>query len=603
MLLNPQVPSSRIMGCFRSIGCWLAIVLLPCVMLFPYHIDFYYDWCNHTWIVGYCGEYFRTHGEMPVVLNTPTIGGMTHMVFYGNLLYHGLGLFAAFIDPEIVVRVAAIAAMALQFLVVRRAAVQLTARSGMATAIACLVTWAIYPLTNLYNRAALTEFFAGALLTCAICEWFVFLAAETKLTTLRSALLVGLYGTLAAGIHPITALIGGVFAVALLILFRLSDRAVAWKFRVQALAAAGALAVVVLLPWLYAVGRYRSRLNIGKPENATAFFDGVVLELKDSIDWWVTRLFPVPFDSRTLENEAEVSTPFLDAQLNLSLLIVAGAFVWLAWRVLRNSQWRRDAVWLAVPVTLTVFCLAMSMFSGLYNWLPFFKNVQFMYRFIGHANNAALVTIFAAMLVAARRRNSLASGINLEPSAVLICFALTLSGAGVIDKLVHATVGHMDWDRSLVTLPKTFYSKHDYVMATYYPPMTAPEEEVHRLPFPYDPLADFGRYQPLTVELEKPGYVVPQVVPFVWNRFYLDGQLIPIRSALVRDSFGFGLAVPAGKHVIEHRFEPDQTWRVLQIASRVALGIWLTIALVCFVGWIRDSMGLARSAMVARGTH
>ena len=37
--------------------------------------------------------------------------------------------------------------------------------------IAVMMTWAIYPLTNLYNRSAIPEFFAVAFLTCSLASF------------------------------------------------------------------------------------------------------------------------------------------------------------------------------------------------------------------------------------------------------------------------------------------------------------------------------------------------------------------------------------------------------------------------------------------------
>ena len=76
----------------------------------------------------------------------------------------------------------------------------------LASGAACLAIWTTYGLTNLYNRSALTEFFAVGFLTCAVCYWFDFLASGDRSTAWRRSRF-GLALAVAAGSHPITALL------------------------------------------------------------------------------------------------------------------------------------------------------------------------------------------------------------------------------------------------------------------------------------------------------------------------------------------------------------------------------------------------------------
>src|SRR5262249_46296506 len=151
-----------------------------------------------------------------------------------------------------------------------------------------------------------------------------------------------------------------------------------WKVRlgVPLLTAVGAL--VVLAPWLYAVSCFRADMPISS-SGLGAFFQ----TFPDSVDWGVSRLFPLPLDLRRLrEAPRRVSTPFLDAQGNVPLLLLAGALVWRQLRPLSSPRRLRAAVWLSAPAAYFGACLALSLAPGLYDHLPLARQVQFPYRLV-----------------------------------------------------------------------------------------------------------------------------------------------------------------------------------------------------------------------------
>jgi hypothetical protein len=60
----------------------------------------------------------------------------------------------------------------------------------------------------------------------------------------------------------------------------------------------------------------------------------------------------------------------------------------------------------------------------------------------------------------------------------------------------------------------------------------------------------------------------------------VDGQL---RSLAITDVAFRGLAVPAGKHVVKMRFDPEILWRAACLTLAAALG--LAVALVWALVW------------------
>jgi hypothetical protein len=593
----------------------LAAVLFPALALYPQGDGFYLDWHNHVWLVGYFGEYFHQHGHMPAALTAPECAGMPQPVFYGYFFYPILGLLSARLHPDIAVRLAALLLFAAQYVCTRQTCRRLGAGEGLAASIACLVVWATYPLTNLYNRSALTEFFAVGLLTCAVCSWFDLLIASSRASLWRRSLRFGLLFTLAAGTHPITAL----FSLPLLAI--LATALPSWparqeagrpglRLRFVALAVAGLLSAAALSPWLYAVRSLSGQL----------FIDGYarhVNEMSADIDHWLTRLFPLPFDRRALQRHpADVSTPYLDAQINLPLLVLGVGLLWYFLRSLPARRLRAAAI-AAVPILYTVAFLYLSLRPEAFRHLPeAFLIVQFLYRLVSYVNFGLLLVPLFLLLYAARSRLAAPA-----VPATLLCFTLTLAGAGVVVKLVHATCARIpenchvqhwarfgrtwthhigpphlaktDADRqALAHLPLSLFCTADYTTPHALPRLESAEEAA----VPYIPLAvghadgQFGVCQPVEICRDTPGYVGTEVVAYPWNRFLLDG--IPVSEEQLRGwksdalipwdaALRTAVLVPAGRHVLEHRFVPPPMWRRLHRGGRgillawcVVLGVW-----------------------------
>jgi hypothetical protein len=564
------------------IGLWTCAVLFPCALLARGYLFFDNDWSNNLWMVGHFAEHIRQHGSLPAAFNTPALGGVAFPVFYGYLLYPVLGSLAALVGVRNAIRLAVVAVFALQFVCVRRAMRRSGADGALATTTACLVIWAVYPLTNLYSRGALAEFFATGLLTCAVCRWFALLDADSPRARLRAGLEVGLFYALAAGSHPITALYGLAFLLLVsTTAFVRTDRA-AVRARLVALVPAAGLTALVLAPWVFAYFSFQGKLTISKPG---------VFHFTDSIDCWWVRLFPLPLDVRTLRaNPDAVPSPHLDAQLNVPLLLLTA--VALAGLV-RSRLPRRELAWPLLAVIVGGLFLWMSLSPWPFKLLPgVFKFVQFPYRLVTYINLSLLVALLLACRVAAGSPWLVGWG-AFSPAfrAGLLSALVTLAGVGVVVKFTHvkerAAVRGLDY----AELPGSFYGARDYSMPREFTPLTTEEAaSVQPVRMVVEPRA-IGRYAPATVELEQPGFVGTQVQAFSWNTFYLDGARVPDAELRIWDGFppakdqGWqpgpctAVRVPAGRPVLAHRFEPDPIWQVLHRLSLISAFGWVLLAI------------------------
>jgi hypothetical protein len=213
---------------------------------------------------------------------------------------------------------------------------------------------------------------------------------------------------------------------------------------------------------------------------------------------------------------------------------------------------------------------------------------------VSYFNLALLVALLLAVRVAGP------AGIApLTPSPTLLTLVLALAGVGVFIKLIHVPQLAVQPRLKDENLPYTFYG-----YSAYSAPFTVralPKKErkkvkTVRLPLVRDGSSD--GYLPAVVELDRPGYVAVQIQVFPWNHFFLDGQPVPAEDLrrwqgnVARSPAGWDcgpysvLRVPAGRHLIEHRYVPD-SWVWLFWVALVVIVLWsLALPLLwVWTGW------------------
>jgi hypothetical protein len=613
----------------------LVAILFPAAMLFyPIGRGFYSDWVHSGWMMGYCGEFFRTHAVMPSAFNTDQIVGVPFPIFYGYLFYPLMGLFCTYLHPEVVLRGGAIALFALQFFFVRRALKRLGSDELLATTVACLVIWAIYPLTNLYNRSAITEFFGVGFLTCALCVWFEFILARTVRQMWLKAVWFGIFLTLTAGTHPITAVGGAVVLTLLLLTLVLPTRGPSRWRQLTALGVVGLLCVGTIAPWCYAVKTWKPFLHI----NATIATVDRLGFFPDSLDHWAVRLSPMPLDVRCLfDRPDQISTPYLDTQINLPLLVLSVALAITFGRRLRG--WPRVGFLLfsGLPLVFAAGVFWLSVDRQLMVRAPaFVYSIQIVYRLVSYVNFGLLLSLLFGF--AYLRTTQPEGAVQPLVSPVLLCLVLAVSSSAVVVKWSHAYVGSIleakpvqmaaalgkpppnhidrmrffqngDGRRPLEELPVHFMSHIDYATLDLYQPLPAAEQVV----LPICALGErhgqpFGETRPVTIEMTKTGYVGTDVLPFPWNELLVDGHPVSFDQLRIandnRRLFPQGprIAVPIaqGKHVLEHRFMPNRTWLWLYRLSLASCVVWVGLVVTLSIAVVGEKrrMGQASESRV-----
>jgi hypothetical protein len=571
---------------WRSRAWWIGAlaVAFPLLRLWPLDGQFFLDWANHKWLAGYSGEYLRHHGTVPIVLNTTGPTGMPYPVFYGSLFYPALALLTSWLSPDLVVRVVVVVVTWLELRCVSVALERYEVPPWIARAIACIVIWATYPLTNLYHRAAIPEYVATALLTCIVASWFALLRAELPAERRRLALAIGLQFALCAGTHPITAL----YSLPIIALLAASawaergrDRAFWWDL-VRTFVVPVSLIVVVLAPWLYALVQFQSHLQI-----TTDTLTGAVLF--DANDHLATRFMPIPYDSRDLA-DIMINAPYLETQVNVAALVLV-----VGWLVVLARQGRGAAI---AGVRATVLCFAlfavfvwMSVSPMPYELLPSLaKMLQIAYRAVTYQNLAILVATFMVVAVTRRRGDSA----RIERSrglAVVVLACVVLSATGVVLKLLHAT-RTMTTDGSVtiastaaeraswIAITPRFYGYSSYSTPSLYSSSFGP---VHRGELvgsrvPVGSGDEFGEPKPLRFNVTTDVWLVTSIEAFPWNHIVLDDREVPPEELRVMNSL-LAVRAPAGAHRLELHTEADTAWIVLRDVSFAVAAAWLAAVL------------------------
>jgi 4-amino-4-deoxy-L-arabinose transferase and related glycosyltransferases of PMT family len=518
-------------------------------------------------MAGYFGEYFHRHWGFPLVLNTHRLIGLPYPVFYGTLFYPLAGLASSFIGANLALRLIIVGILCLQSVEVTKVVRLLSRDHWIGWGISALSVFAAYPLTNIYTRSAITEALAVSLLVSACCIW---LRVSWAAAGWKTASLAWLLFALAAGTHPITAMLGVMAFGAVLaagFLFS-SDRPRLLKYILWN----GLAFLAVLAPWAYAVGLFHDGFSFAAATRVQ-MFSGID-------DWWV-RLMPIPFDARTLHQPLhQVSTPYLDAQWNAGMAILAAFLMFQAIRGLRRGTTRRkELIAAGCCLSLAVAILSLSVNRQYLDLLPrFMVLIQFAYRLVSYADLALFFTVLFLLAALRDVRDQIR-----RSSLICLAACIALMTAGVAIKLSHAAAietrevvpgSEFSGDRQfLILLPPHFYGTDAYAVDWGFAgPITG---QLPPIFLKAGGKENFGLVDSLPVAPFQGSTVETNVQAFPWNRFSLAD--VPVPSSRISTILGHRLAlsIPPGASLLNYNFLPDAIYTGLRHLSWIILCGWI----------------------------
>jgi hypothetical protein len=543
--------------------------MVPSFLLLRLNSRFYVDWENHVWLIGYFGEYFAQHHTFPVAIHTKQIVGMPFPVFYGFLFYPIAGLLSAVAGGNLALRIMIFLLLLIECAQVRKTIAAASGSARLGTLAALMTVTAVYPLTNLYNRGAITEFVALSLLVTSICLWLRIGFLDDEKRVWRNALLGFLSFAVSAGTHPITGVWGGaLFGMVVLGVVLCAPRGP----RLYAALTGALLLLVVLSPWLYSLAQFRSRLSIERISGHFNFYP--------DIDSFSARFSPVLFRDRP----APGTTPGLDAAVNVPLLVLAGYLLYEAAKYLVALRMRPPASFMSGVAAMAGF-LALALVSTSERLLeqapPPLSMLQFAYRLVGYLDLLLLIATALLLYSLRGRLGSIAAGLR-----TCLLIAGLLNATSFIMKYRHvlsamqpgapAGSGVAESRGALLNLPPTFYGSRDYAIRGSDRPAVDEQCAHRRVPLPVGVKEKFGAPGERNVAALEPIRVITNVLEFPWNRVFVNGSAVtPCASqpsAADKDLVVF--AASAGTATIRYEFQPNAVWIGLRWISFAVLLLW-----------------------------
>lgn len=598
--MSENIGKSKFRRFIYRISGILIIVAYPLMLLLLIspNIGFYDNWYENLWVIGFYGEFFRQHLGFPNVLSI--VSGSVSMVmpiFYGFTLYPLLGMVSAVVGSDLTARLTLYALFLAQFMAVKLLIGKISGNRFYSYSLAVLVTYAIYPLTNIYNRGALPEVYSGLFLTISVLLWF-YLLLERKLSKKLSVAIVFAFCiTMSVGVWPPTFIQGAIvyFIMSVLTFIFLRGHLKENKNTLILLFLSLIYFSLVLLPWLYVTPKFAYNFWNTDSGHDIAYYP-------KAMDMFPVRFSPFPVDIRSVMDGLKVKegTPYLDAQMNSPLFAL---YLILLIILIKNRKQAglglSDKFNIFITAALFLYFTAMSLSPVLTATLPgILSTIHFHYRFVTYMNIAVLIGVITLLTIVSRLKMT---EVDTKIIFISLIVLLSLSSQSVLIKNLHGA-SIMSFNRYPFTqsnfgisnsgrdgllnqelIPGYFYAYRDVKS---YPKL--PDGDVFQpatgVIIPVSGGKDFGNL-PASVNfsLNNPEWIYTNISAFPWNRIMLDGNELSAKDIyLPSGGDGVVLHVSVGTHTLGVRFVPDDLWKILKNISYLSLlvGYILTIIII-----------------------
>ena len=596
-------------------GIALLIIIFPLFPLLPGFIrtdGFYIDWWNHLWMTNYFGLYFEHNFDFPFVINTNNFGGVGNPspLFYGYLFYPIFGMLSSLLNADIALRLPFFGLWLIQFIGIYKVFIQQTDNRLISLTITALCLWTIYPLTNIYNRSALTEAYATGLLTVTFCFLLLSLREEEWGRKFRYLNFSGISMTLVIGFHPITGLYGICF-IALIFLMQ----CITWERQYSILIkdflilfGLSLLSFMIILPWIYVIYEFAENIKISSEAHVILF--------PESIDYFLSRFLPFPLDLRSLVYgfKVEGGTPFLETQINVPLGIF---WLWLTFSLIKldrkysstvlqhnrtNIKWYRSPTFI-FSILLFILTTWMSLSKIPYKLLPdIFQNIQFAYRTVFYQNLSIIFAVYVILKYFPKDipQTNGTQFVKILPVVTAVCLAFSFLAC--LEKNMHglAIIGYAkpEIPRSIVEslqLNRQNYGAYKYTVNNI---TQVRDKKFKDAKFNIDMSSGFGReVLPMKLNLEESQWIRTNIQAFSWNQIYVNG--IPIENEQLRmvngkvntgkltmNTHHLAFQLPPGEHTIRYNFNPAQFYTVLRSVSLSLLSVWIVVTILIEIYYI-----------------
>jgi len=577
----------------KEISLAFAICLLPMLPILRLKYSYYVDWNIVNWFIAYTGEFFKHHLSFPEVFNTYQQVGDTTSFFYSTFLSWIVAIPSAFVGTNIAYRVFAIFLMFLQFFLVKNAFSLISKQKYIGWAVSTMVTWAIFPMTTLYNRSAVVEFSSAVIMHCTLACLLTTAFHSQRRLRLLSLYCAGFLFAIAAGSHPLVGLYGSVFILLIApgLLMVSKNRKEMLKHGVSV-----ALLIAMSLSFLiYTNHKFNKHLDVTSTLQIGFF--------SENVDRLSTRFFPIAHDPRTAGSSHEqviadhVTAPYLDAQINLALFIGVVFLLILIFKRKKRIKFNSNLGFGISSFVIFSFFLWASLSFTPWSFLPMiFRVAQYACRLVNYSNMALLMTLAGLLSFAAIQEELKSKKYKI---AVIICLCFSALSLGTKLPRANLSAVYNIFPGAFLNGPKDTIldmSKGGPVDIWNY---TTPSLYKHHVqttadnvvltPIPVLTGSNFGKTDKKTFSLAEESFIQTNVHIFPWNKLFINNQLVKdedlysfkeIKLSVTRF---FALKLPKGEYEIKYEFMPNSLWQILRILSQLTLVVWF-LGLVLLAG-------------------
>lgn len=582
---------------FCLVGVFLLLELVPLLIPKP----FYVDWVNHVWILEYYTQYLREHWTFPETINVEQSFGNPMPLFYGILFYSLLAFLSLVTGADMALRLCfgfLLIVPVFTFFMLYRALIKNTV---LVIYLSILTNFSIYQLTNLYSRAALTEFFAYQLMIIGVSlSYYAILNIKKSSNAL---LALGCVSFLfALGSHPVTLYTFCIFVFPIIVIFVFYYRFLFKNFSFGKIMFGGCLAGALLLPWLLNAALFQSELRIA---NSRLYY------FPQSIDSLLAKIGLFYIDQRVNEDGLfATATPFLNARLPLMLFACVCFFCYYAYSSTRIDL-KKGFIFAGLILLILIIGIIPPVTGSAGPWpgsvyvseehgllYRLLMPIQFGYRLSGTISLCLVVmAVFSVHFFALANAHEVFIQ-KLNNIIYLACFLAVISHAQKLgeiyfeyfkgpqllaassveipDENIDARVLMLDpqdyqsISKNINRYPFTFYGERAYTMPHLY--VLRPEtdqRDVQRMPML---VREYG--QEIAVTCERACILQTNIVPTSLHRVLIDGRK-PEKAFLDKtENLEFDLS--AGSHVLRVDLVGDYV-------KPIIVSIWLALGLLCLV--------------------
>lgn len=579
-----------------------AVVLATAVLVLQiwpllWRRPFYIDWVNHTWLVNYYAVNLSDNYAFTTEIDTAHGTGNPAPLFYGLFFYPIISLLALATGADMAVRLFCAFMLLSTFLAYLVFFRTMTGNLQVSILLSCCVNGSIYQLSNLYARSALTEFAAHQFLLLSFVLILAGLSQRDKQAdaSLSLGVVCGLFGM---GSHPVTLYLFCIFGVANVVWLLWAFRGYFHRVQLIKLGLACAVGVGMLSGWLIITAQNRGDFVI---TNLVAMMGrgpprlGYLVDTTDSV---LGKLGILLFEARAVvDGIGATSTPFLDAPLNVALMVCVALMLMLLAPRLKMIGLSAFVPSLLISGVILYFCFPLSRPQMAAEDLSFIYTllapIQAAYRLVNGFALAMTLVLLIAVLVHGRSSFGAKKKIWLSYAAFFVLIATAQKTYVTYVEYIYyppllaaqpQRLGRELANEMLAMKPDDYFK----IIAdtTRYPPTFASANDYASIRFEaYDPNDGRQRLnvsllkrQPVPVVCERACAMQTDVMLSRFSEIQIDGA--PAAGVRAGYDFKFLILADAGPHTIEIR-KTGLVGTIIRITVFASLA-WLFLSIFWF---------------------